>query len=101
MAKQKHRFKKIDIIVQTGFLRYTQLWEYLSQKHQKHYGFLVLLNGLWSILFFRLKNPELAFIEIVLLLASIIYYTQIFYRIRPLTAGCKSHIYFGSVLLAF
>ena len=46
----------------------------------------VLLNGLWSILFFGLKNPELAFIEIVLLLASIIYYTQIFYRIRPLTA---------------
>ena len=46
----------------------------------------ILLNGLWSILFFGLKNPELAFIEIVLLLASIIYYTQIFYRIRPLTA---------------
>lgn len=46
----------------------------------------IFLNGLWSILFFRLKNPELAFIEIVLLLASIIYYTQLFYRIRPLTA---------------
>ena len=46
----------------------------------------IFLNGLWSILFFGLKNPELAFIEIVFLLASIIYYTQLFYRIRPLTA---------------
>ncbi len=31
----------------------------------------LLLNGLWSLLFFGLKNPLLAFIEIILLLLLI------------------------------
>jgi tryptophan-rich sensory protein len=46
----------------------------------------LILNGLWSILFFGLKNPELAFAEILLLLTSIMYYMALFYRIRPITA---------------
>jgi len=46
-------------------------------KHQKNnsdtknalliFGFQLLLNALWSLLFFGLKNPLLAFIEIILL----------------------------------
>jgi tryptophan-rich sensory protein len=31
-------------------------------------------------------NPELAFIEILLLLGSILYYSKLFYAIYPLTA---------------
>jgi tryptophan-rich sensory protein len=46
----------------------------------------MVLNGLWSILFFGLKNPELAFVEILILLASMIYYTRLFYQIKPFTA---------------
>ena len=48
------------------------------------------LNGLWSILFFGLKNPELAFAEILLLLTSIMYYTALFYRIRPISAWMQA-----------
>lgn len=46
----------------------------------------IVLNGLWSILFFGLKNPELAFVEILILLASMVYYTRLFYQIKPFTA---------------
>lgn len=46
----------------------------------------LVLNGLWSILFFGLKNPELAFVEILILLASMVYYTRMFYQIKPFTA---------------
>ena len=46
----------------------------------------ILLNGLWSVLFFGFMNPELAFIEILLLLGSILYYSKLFYAIYPLTA---------------
>ena len=48
------------------------------------------LNGLWSILFFGLKNPELAFAEILLLLTSIMYYTALFYSIRPISAWMQA-----------
>ncbi len=36
-----------------------------------YFGIQLLLNALWSILFFGLKNPFLAFIEIILLLLMI------------------------------
>ena len=50
----------------------------------------LILHVLWYILFFGLKNPELAFAEILLLLTSIIYYTALFYRIRPITAWMQA-----------
>ncbi len=47
-----------------------------SKKNQKHslilvYGINFVLNILWSVLYFGLKNPLLSFIEIILLWASI------------------------------
>lgn len=42
------------------------------------------LNALWSILFFGLKNPGLAFFEIIVLWAAILVLIFLFYRIdRP------------------
>lgn len=44
------------------------------------------LNGLWSILFFGMRAPGLALVEIVVLLASIVVTAVIFWRISS-TAG--------------
>ncbi len=38
----------------------------------KLFGLQLLLNGLWSFLFFGLQSPLIAFIEIILLLVSIL-----------------------------
>ncbi|MBD3313666.1 tryptophan-rich sensory protein [Candidatus Woesearchaeota archaeon] len=46
----------------------------------------LLLNTMWSILFFGLSNPMLAFIEIIILIAAIIANIIVFYRIRPAAA---------------
>lgn len=40
------------------------------------------LNIFWSLLFFGLKNPGLAFIEILILLGLIVYLTVLFYRLE-------------------
>lgn len=45
------------------------------------FGFQLGLNVLWSVLFFGLKNPFLAFLEIIFLLASILATTIFFYRL--------------------
>ncbi len=45
------------------------------------FGIQLLLNALWSIIFFGLKNPLLAFLEITLLLAAIVVTTVKFYSI--------------------
>lgn len=44
------------------------------------------LNALWSILFFGLKMPLLAFIELVLLLACIAYMAKLFQKYDRLSA---------------
>ncbi|MBU1084819.1 MAG: TspO/MBR family protein [Candidatus Beckwithbacteria bacterium] len=49
------------------------------------YGVHLVLNVLWSIIFFGLKNPGLAFIEILVLLLFIILTIFLFYKIRPIT----------------
>jgi len=46
------------------------------------YGVHLALNVLWSILFFGLKNPGLAFLEILILLGFIIATTILFWRIN-------------------
>lgn len=62
----------------------------------------MLLNGLWSVLFFGLKNPEIAFIEILVLLGSMMYYTRLFYALKPFTAWLQvpylAWVSFASVL---
>lgn len=42
------------------------------------------LNALWSILFFGMQNPELAFFEIMVLFSFIIITTVLFWRINSI-----------------
>ena len=50
------------------------------------FGVHLILNFFWSIIFFGLQQPEWAFVEIIILLASIFYFSVLFYRIKPATA---------------
>ena len=45
------------------------------------YGVHLIFNTLWSILFFGLKNPGLAFVEIIVLLTLIIITTILFWKL--------------------
>ncbi len=49
------------------------------------YGIHLILNALWSIIFFGLKNPGLALVEIMGLLFFIVLTMVLFYKIRPVT----------------
>ncbi len=51
------------------------------------YGVHLVFNALWSILFFGLKNPGLAFAEIIVLLVLIVITTLLFWKINPLAGG--------------
>jgi len=51
------------------------------------YGVQLVLNALWSVLFFGLHNPALAFFEIIALLIFIIITTVLFWRISPLAGA--------------
>lgn len=44
------------------------------------------LNAIWSIIFFGLKNPTLAFIDIVVLWISIVLTIKAFYKISKISA---------------
>ncbi len=46
------------------------------------YGVHLILNALWSVIFFGMRNPGLAFIEIVVLWIFILVITVKFFRIR-------------------
>ena len=48
------------------------------------FGAHLVLNALWSVLFFGMQRPALAFAEIVLLWASILATVVSFYRVAPL-----------------
>jgi tryptophan-rich sensory protein len=48
------------------------------------FGIQLLLNILWSVIFFGLQDPRLSLFEIVLLLASIIATTVLFWRIHKM-----------------
>ncbi|MCR4313680.1 MAG: tryptophan-rich sensory protein [Candidatus Uhrbacteria bacterium] len=45
------------------------------------YGVHLVFNALWSVIFFGLRNPGLAFVEIILLLILIVFTTILFWRI--------------------
>ena len=62
------------------------IWEekYHGKKVFTALGFFIfqlILNSLWTFIFFELKNPFLAFIEIIILLLTIITTVILFYRI--------------------
>lgn len=48
------------------------------------YGVQLLLNGLWSFVFFAAEAPGWAFLELLVLLAFLIWTTVLFFRIRTL-----------------
>jgi benzodiazapine receptor len=50
------------------------------------FGIQLILNVLWSFLFFGLRSPQLAFVEIIILLISIVATIVIFCRISKLAA---------------
>lgn len=52
----------------------------------KIFGLQLILNALWSILFFGFKNPALAFIELIFLWASIAYMIKLFYKYDKVSA---------------
>jgi translocator protein len=51
------------------------------------FGTQLTLNVMWSFLFFGLRSPQLAFAEILILLASIVVTIVIFYKISKLAAA--------------
>lgn len=59
-------------------------------KHVKHalavFGIQLMLNGIWSFLFFGYQNPLIAFIEILILLTTIVFTFIRFKEIKPWTA---------------
>jgi len=62
-----------------------------AQKRDFHLGLVAfgvqwILNVAWSFLFFYLRDPKGAFIEIILLIAAIIMTMYFFYRIKALAA---------------
>jgi len=48
----------------------------------KAYALQLFLNGLWTPLFFGLRNPGIAFMEIILLWIAILFTTIFFWRIE-------------------
>ncbi|WP_430614221.1 TspO/MBR family protein [Flavobacterium sp. JP2137] len=60
--------------------------ESLVRKALIVFGVQLLLNALWSILFFGLQNPKLAFFELVVLLVAVIFCGRQFYKISPWAA---------------
>jgi translocator protein len=71
------------------------VWRKITIDRRKHgtrsvvfaaFGTQLGLNSLWSFLFFGLRSPQLAFAEIVILLASIIVTIIIFQKISKLAS---------------
>lgn len=57
----------------------------MKRKAMGIFGIQLLLNALWSILFFGLQNPFAAFIEIIVLQIFILLTILYFYRIKAWT----------------
>lgn len=54
------------------------------------FGCHLLLNFFWSLIFFGLEQPLWAFFEILFLLGSIFYFSNVFYRISPLAGWLQA-----------
>jgi benzodiazapine receptor len=65
----------------------------VKKKAYQIFGVQLVLNGLWSIAFFGLHQPALAFLVIALLWISIILNIIAFYKIKK-SAGCLLLPYF-------
>jgi tryptophan-rich sensory protein len=58
----------------------------LRSKALKVFSLQLILNTLWSIIFFGLKNPPLAFFEIIILWFSILFTILLFRKIKRIAA---------------
>lgn len=47
------------------------------------FGIQLALNALWSILFFGMQNPKIAFFELILLLIAVLWTIRQFYKVSP------------------
>lgn len=66
------------------------VWKKSSGKNRRIalgvYGFQLVLNTLWSIIFFGLQSPQWAFVEIIVLWLSIALTIALFARISKIAA---------------
>ena len=68
------------------------IWQIICTNHAnknkalKIFGLQFLLNLLWTILFITMHSPGLAFVEIIILLASIAYTIYYFFSIKKSAA---------------
>ena len=74
------------------FNTYYLIWKEKDSQKNKNLNIKIFLihlvfNSTWSILFFGLKNPALAFINIIILLALISYIIWIFWKTNKLSAS--------------
>ncbi len=51
------------------------------------FGIQLILNAVWSIIFFGFKNPALAFVDIAALWVAIILTIKVFYKINKLAGN--------------
>lgn len=51
-----------------------------------HFGFQLLLNAAWSIFFFGIRNPFLAFLDIIALFIVVIFTIKWFYVVNKISA---------------
>jgi tryptophan-rich sensory protein len=51
------------------------------------FGVQLVLNGLWSVVFFGLRAPGLALLEIVLLWGAIVMTVRVFWLVRPVAGA--------------
>ena len=69
-----------------GFSLYLVWSKKVDKKAFTVFGVQLGLNALWSVLFFGLRNPLLAFIEIIFLWIAIIVNIVLFYKIEKKAA---------------
>lgn len=70
-----------------AFIVYNHGWEKVEVKIALSiFGVQLILNTLWSIIFFGLQNPGLAFLELVLLWMAILFSIISFFRVSKKAA---------------
>lgn len=70
-----------------SFLIYEKAWKKeAGRKALKIYVFQLILNSLWSIIFFGLQQPFFAFMELIILWLAILWTILSFYKISKAAA---------------
>ncbi len=72
--------------ISAGIIWHQGLEQATVKKALNVFGIHLLLNFSWSLIFFGLKMPAFALIEIIILLGSIFYFAGLFYKINPIAS---------------